>query len=105
MKTCKRWYECIISNKFLWRDINLSKSRLYTSTTIQIIAKRSQNMLRTLNLSNCSAISDSSLRPLLLYRCNGIETFKLSYNTRVTFNGIIKLVIFYINLFYYIYNK
>jgi len=92
IKTCKRWYGCITNNKSLWRDINLSNCRLYTSNTIQLIAKRSQNMLRSLDLSNCSAISDNALRPLLLYRCNGIESFKLSYNTRVTFNGIINLL-------------
>ncbi|ORX57769.1 RNI-like protein [Piromyces finnis] len=93
MITCKRWYECIINNKSLWRDICLSNCRhFYTLNTIQLIAKRSQNMLRTLDLSNCPEISDNALRPLLLYRCNGIETFRLSFNTRVTYNGIIKLL-------------
>jgi len=95
MITCKRWYECIINNKFLWRDICLSNCRqFYNSNIIKLIAKRSQNMLRNLDLSNCPEISDSALKPLLLYRCNGIETFKLSFNTRVTYFGIIKYVYF-----------
>ncbi|KAJ3075484.1 hypothetical protein HDU98_007982 [Podochytrium sp. JEL0797] len=80
------------NNKFLWRDLNLSKyANKVTDATIQSLMLRGRDQVRSVVLHDCTKVTKTGLRAISNSKSK-LHTFELAFNRKATPESIVVTV-------------